>query len=334
MEEHMILADKIINLRKKNGWSQEELAEKLGVSRQSISKYEGAQSVPDLDKLLKLSEIFGVSTDYLLKDELEIEEYVSDHAAEDYGEAESPHKKVTMEMANEFLQLRWSGAVQLAFATLLCILSPVTLILLGAYSEMPDGRIREEVAGGVGLCILMLMVVVAVAVFITNAMKQKKYAFLQEEEFETEYGVAGMVKERKERFQPTHTRWNVIGAVLCIGSVIPLFAGIAVFQQDLYIVYMLGIMFCMIAAGVFFFILAGSRMDAFNQLLEEEDFTRKNKKISVKTGKYSTIYWLTATAVFLVVSFLTDGWDKSWIIWAVAGVLFPIYRIIVVNAKK
>lgn len=330
----MILADKIMDLRKRNGWSQEELAEKLGVSRQSISKYEGAQSVPDLDKLLKLSEIFGVSTDYLLKDELEMEEYVSDHAAEDYGEAESPHKKVTMEMANEFLQLRWNGAVQLAFATLLCILSPVTLILLGAYSEMPDGRIREEVAGGVGLCILMLMVVVAVAIFITNAMKQKKYAFLQEEEFETEYGVAGMVKERKERFQPIHTRWNVIGAVLCIGSVIPLFAGIAVFQQDLYIVYMLGIMFCMIAAGVFFFILAGSRMDAFNQLLEEEDFTRKNKKISVKTGKYSTIYWLTATAVFLVVSFLTDGWDKSWIIWAVAGVLFPIYRIIVVNAKK
>ena len=330
----MILADKIMNLRKRNGWSQEELAEKLGVSRQSISKYEGAQSVPDLDKLLKLSEIFGVSTDYLLKDELEMEEYVSDHATEDYEEVERPRKKVTMEMANEFLQLRWNGAVQLAFATLLCILSPVTLILLAAYSEMPDGRIREEVAGGVGLCILMLMVVVAVAIFITNAMKQKKYAFLQEEEFETEYGVAGMVKERKERFQPTHTRWNVIGAVLCIGSVIPLFAGIAVFQQDLYIVYMLGIMFCMIAAGVFFFILAGSRMDAFNQLLEEEDFTRKNKKISVKTGKYSTIYWLTATAVFLVVSFLTDGWDKSWIIWAVAGVLFPIYRIIVVNAKK
>ena len=42
----MILADKIINLRKKNGWSQEELAEKLGVTRQSVSKYEGAQSIP------------------------------------------------------------------------------------------------------------------------------------------------------------------------------------------------------------------------------------------------------------------------------------------------
>lgn len=62
----MILADKIINLRKKAGWSQEDLAEKLGVSRQSVSKWEGAQSVPDMDKVLRLSRIFGVSTDYLL----------------------------------------------------------------------------------------------------------------------------------------------------------------------------------------------------------------------------------------------------------------------------
>ena len=69
------IRDKIINLRKKNGWSQEELAHKLGVSRQSISKYEGAQAVPDLDKILKLSQIFGVTTDYLIKDEMEEEIY-------------------------------------------------------------------------------------------------------------------------------------------------------------------------------------------------------------------------------------------------------------------
>ena len=45
----MILADKIIRLRKKNGWSQEELAEKMAVSRQAVSKWEGAQTIPDLE---------------------------------------------------------------------------------------------------------------------------------------------------------------------------------------------------------------------------------------------------------------------------------------------
>lgn len=63
----MILADKIISLRKKEGWSQEELAEQLGVSRQAVSKWESARSVPDMDKLLAMSRIFGVTTDYLLK---------------------------------------------------------------------------------------------------------------------------------------------------------------------------------------------------------------------------------------------------------------------------
>ena len=67
----MILADKIIENRKKNGWSQEELAEKLGVSRQSVSKWESAQAIPDMKKILQLSEVFGVSTDYLMKDEIE-----------------------------------------------------------------------------------------------------------------------------------------------------------------------------------------------------------------------------------------------------------------------
>lgn len=62
----MILADKIIRLRKKAGWSQEELAEQLNVTRQSVSKWESAQSIPDINKILQLSKIFGVTTDYLL----------------------------------------------------------------------------------------------------------------------------------------------------------------------------------------------------------------------------------------------------------------------------
>ena len=96
----MILADKIINLRKKNSWSQEELAEKLGVSRQSISKYEGAQSIPDMDKILKLSKIFGVTTDYLIKDEIEDPEFLD----EDYEESKT--RKVSMEMASDYLALK------------------------------------------------------------------------------------------------------------------------------------------------------------------------------------------------------------------------------------
>ncbi|WP_455501086.1 helix-turn-helix domain-containing protein [Gemmiger sp.] len=65
----MTFADKLITLRKKAGWSQEKLAARLDVTRQSVSKWEGAQSLPDVDKIIQLSRLFGVTTDYLLKDE-------------------------------------------------------------------------------------------------------------------------------------------------------------------------------------------------------------------------------------------------------------------------
>ena len=74
----MTFSDKLIVLRKKAGWSQEELAERLNVSRQSVSKWESAQSMPDIDKILQLSSLFSVTTDCLLKDMQAEPEYTED----------------------------------------------------------------------------------------------------------------------------------------------------------------------------------------------------------------------------------------------------------------
>lgn len=65
----MTVSEKIYTLRTRLGLSQEELAEKLGVSRQSVSKWETGQSVPDLEKIIKLSDLFGVSVDELVREE-------------------------------------------------------------------------------------------------------------------------------------------------------------------------------------------------------------------------------------------------------------------------
>ena len=63
----MSMADRIQNLRKAKGLSQEELADKIGVSRQAVSKWESEQSTPDIEKIISMSEIFEVTTDYILK---------------------------------------------------------------------------------------------------------------------------------------------------------------------------------------------------------------------------------------------------------------------------
>lgn len=63
----MTIADRIQSLRKSKGMSQEELADRVGVSRQAVSKWESEQATPDLDKVVIMSDIFEVTTDYLLK---------------------------------------------------------------------------------------------------------------------------------------------------------------------------------------------------------------------------------------------------------------------------
>ncbi|MCI9621407.1 MAG: helix-turn-helix transcriptional regulator [Dorea sp.] len=89
----MNLAEKLTIQRKKSGMSQEQLAERLGITRQSVSKWEAGSSIPEISKLVAMSEIFRVSLDYLLKDYLD-EEKNSGIAAggcrnEPYGEKRS-----------------------------------------------------------------------------------------------------------------------------------------------------------------------------------------------------------------------------------------------------
>lgn len=334
MEEVMILADKIINLRKKNGWSQEELAEKLGVTRQSISKYEGAQSIPDLDKILKLSEIFGVTTDYLIKDELEEEEYASSQMQENESESDRSVHKVTMEMANEYLQIIDWTAGKTAFATMLCILSPIVLLMLGAMSEMPNYHISENAAAGIGICVLIVLIAIAVTIFILCGMKTKKYEYMEKEDIETAYGVSGMVKEKRDAYHSPYVTQLVIGITCCICSVIPLFGTLAVSESDFYMVSAVCMLLTLVAIGTYFIVRSAAKMNAMNQLLEEEDYTRQKKHENKKMSGPVTVYWLIATAIYLAWSFTTNDWDRTWIIWPVVGVLFPAFYAIVSGIRK
>ena len=99
--------DNLMMLRKTRGMTQEELAEKAGVSRQSVSKWESAASIPDIGKILELSRVFGVSTDYLLKDDMEDVEFTREDDAP--GE-----RRVTLSEANDFLRDKRAQARQIA----------------------------------------------------------------------------------------------------------------------------------------------------------------------------------------------------------------------------
>ena len=204
-DEKMILADKIILERKKNGWSQEELADKLGVTRQAVSKWEGAQSIPDIQRILEMSRLFNVTVDYLIKEEIEVAE------ANDENEIKMGAKRVTMEDANDFLQVKKETAPKIAIGILLCIISPIALIMLCASAESGYIYLAEEIASSIGIIILIFMVAVACGIFVGCGVKTKKYQFLETEIIDTEYGVTGMVKERKNQYSKTYTMYNIVG---------------------------------------------------------------------------------------------------------------------------
>ena len=90
----MSIAERILTLRKSKGMSQEQLAEAVGVSRQAVSKWESEQASPDPEKIITLSEVFGVTTDYLLKGvEPEKEEAKTEEKAEE-NKTEDTHMTV------------------------------------------------------------------------------------------------------------------------------------------------------------------------------------------------------------------------------------------------
>lgn len=312
----MIFADKLIQLRKKAGWSQEELAEQMGVTRQSVSKWEGAQSVPDLEKLIQLSRLFGVTTDYLLKDEIEGEERVSAELP--------PTRRVSLEEANAFLSVKDLTAKPIALGVFLCILSPICLLILGAASESGAYGLTENRAGAIGMMVLAVFVAAAVILFILSGSKTEPFAYLEKEVFETEYGVSGMVKERRARFRGTYTRCNTIGACLCVLALIPLFWGAGLGDEaELRQVMLLCVFFVLAGVGVVFIVWSGIIWASYDKLLQEGDYTKiKKARGPVTTAIYGT-YWLVATAVYLGYSLSTDNWRYSWIIWVVAGVVFP-----------
>ncbi len=317
----MILADKIIELRKRNGWSQEELAEKLDVSRQSISKWEGAQSVPDMNRILALSQIFGVSTDVLLKDELEL-----DGAAGPGLQAEdTAARSVSMEEASAYLDHKNTAANRISLGVMLCILSPVLLIILTGAQEAGRIALTENQAAGLGLIVLFLLIGAAVALFVISGIRHSRFEYLEEEIIDTAYGVSGMARERRERYRSVNARMLTAGIVLCVVAAVPIFIAELFFEEnEMAEILAVGVLLVLVAVGVMMIVRTSIIWGGFKALLEEDDYSRIEKTAEKKIAPIASVYWALVTAGYLGWSFLTMEWHRTWIVWPIAGAAFGI----------
>ena len=317
----MTFSEKISALRKQKGWSQEELAEKLMVTRQAVSKWESAQSMPDLDKLVQLSEALGVSTDYLLKDEQAQSAPVPATA-----EQTVKPRHVTQEEARRYLQLQTAAIPKTTLGVALCVWSPIALIGLPVLRSTLNWGFPEEICSGIGLCVLLVMVAAGVALLLTASGKLREFEYLEREPIETDNGAREQALSMQREMASFCTRQNTIGVVLCILSVLPLFALMCVpGVLDGY--YSLAVCALLLLVGIACLLLVrtGALRGSVDRLLEQGDYTRENKAKSRFVGAVSAAYWLVVTAVFLFYTFGPNGNGQpqySWFIWAVAGVLY------------
>lgn len=320
----MILGEKITELRKQNGWSQEELAEMINVSRQAVSKWEGSQSVPDLQRILQLASIFGVTTDYLLKDDYETADYTKEES-----NIESTRRIISMQESHEYLELRREAAPKIALGVFLCIISPLCMIALGAISESQPYIISENAAGFLGIAVLLILVSIAVGLFIFYESKCSHFEFMEEESFETAYGVSGMVREKQKQYRDTYTKSNIIGTIMCIlAPIILLSSAFMAKENNLIIVFTLCAMLVLIAVAVYCFVRVGVIWESMKKLLQEGDYSKERKKHSKLNGTIAAVYWCLATAMYLFYSLKTGDFGVARYFWAVAGLIFVVIRVI------
>ena len=322
----MILADKIMMLRKKNGWSQEELAEKLDVSRQSVSKWEGGLSVPDMNKIIAMSALFGVSTDFLLKDELEEISPSESSETDDLGSV----RLVDTETANRYLSLVDRVSRRIAIGVMLCILSPISLFLFaGCVEVVPDFPLTEGMAVAVGLTVLFLLVGAAIALFIPNGLLLSEFSYLDRERFSLGYGVKGIVEKKRAEYKHRYVTSLTVGILLCVLSVVPMLVFGAMELGEMLVIGSLAVVLAVCSVAVAIIVRACYINGSYERLLQTGDFSESKKKRARENEAVDTAYWCLFTAIYLGISFLTMDWHITWIVWPVAACLFPVFQLIV-----
>lgn len=283
----MSLAENLQYLRAREGVTQEQLAERLDVSRQSVSKWESAASYPEMDTLLKLCDMFQVDMDTLLRGSVE--------------------KSLSEDTAgyDRFMTLyarKIAGGVSaiVGSVALWSFLSALGL------SEM------------LGTAILLLVIAAAAVVFIASSM--------EEEHFRKKHPVIPdfYTEPQKERFHRRYI-WYIAGGVgaILLGVVMMVLAFTVLPEKEPYESYMGAAFLVIVACAVYFLIYGGMLEDKYNiaKYNRQNNPTPEDKSRRRRATTACSVIMILATAVFLFAGLAYYKWNWAAIIYPVGGVL-------------
>lgn len=303
----MSLGENLQFLRKRENMTQEQLAETLEVSRQSVSKWESDSTYPETDKLMQLAELFHCTLDDLMRKDIS-SQYIEDK--------------------NHYDQHKNSFSKRITLGVCL-ILSGLTLTcFLEAVLPYKEGFDRDVLSG----MLFLLFVVVAVAIFIFTGLQDsyftKKNPYI--EDFYSE--------EEKENFHKKFTVMITTGVVLIISGLIIMMglepiidyktANLPYFDSG----SLAGsILLLFVTIAVTLFVYAGTQESKYNirhyNLMQDHNSqTFKNDK---KVGLICGCIMMVATMIFFSCGFIWDLWKYVWVVYPVFGIACGIVSTII-----
>lgn len=308
----MNLAKNLQNLRKRDKITQEDLADKLGVSRQSISKWETGEAYPETDKLLILCDMFNVSLDSLMRGDI----------TEESAKAEPADNP-------EFITLTDKFSKGIALGVFLILAGVAICVAFAGFAQTLTPP-ASDLTGVAGAVVLLSFIAVAVFIFILRGMEY--------DAFKKEHPQVNAVYD-SEKSKKFIKKFNTSMACLVAGIIadtvfLVIFSSLT--EADIISAANKDCVYCYITAAfllVLAFIVGGLvYLGIQHGKYDVSEYNKQNKNDSsprnrLRDGLCSTVM-LLATAIYLFVGFVFNYWHPSWIVFPLGGLICAIINVI------
>lgn len=302
----------LYKLRKEKGWTQTELADKLNVTNQAVSKWENGDSFPETAQLVPLSELFGVTIDELLKGS------VTEHAqnrsdTQNYGKNDDYTAQTSRQEEVVLPAPIKPESWRTAFVTLLVV--GLALLFVGVVALILISIIDENLVM-IGLMILLGCAAIGVTLLVYAGIKDSYYYLPIE-------------KDDWQNRAHTYAKAISVGVMLCILAAAAFsacgFADNSSYSEKLITSLSLTGGFLFVAVAVAVFVVYGIRWSEYYKEAAPEYAAREENADKNGISKFNGVIMLLATAAFLLLGFLGNLWHPGWVVFPVGGILCAVF---------
>lgn len=323
----MKLGQKIAGLRKKSSLSQEALAEKMNVSRQAVSKWESNQSIPDIEKIVDLSELFGVTTDYLLKNGTPSFELPGKSSEE---KIEKALPAITDQEIDQYLEVAKKAAHFESLSIALFFLAIASFCLFSTLVF-----ISHNIFGTVAYIAPIIIIAIALGYFIHAKLMMHEFKAITQNKFALTSTQNDLIDSSAHEFRNKNNRRIVIGVVLCILAIIPLILIWTLHLLPDWAWAVLAITFVLLGIASYQFTFYFLRQLAFKTISGRRKHLPKEEKSLLING--SVIFWIVLFLVYyLIRHYVPDpsiADHVSGLIFNLALVTYLIFTLIFFKKK-